>query len=138
MEAFDPIMHVETEYAAITAWYVAVRFVTDDSFVALRDVIRVLNSPPPIDAALKIFKYAHMRAGEVQILRGIRAEDAEEFPLEEMDASDVVAEEEELLLDIERIGRTLKEYMRGVPEVYAAYGLIYELVGDLVDGQWSI
>lgn len=114
------------------------RSATDNSFVALRDVIRVLNSPPPIDAALKIFKYAHTRAGEVQILRGIRAEDAEEFPLEDMDASDVVAEEEELLLDIERIGRTLKEYMRGVPEVYAAYRLIYELVGDLVDGQWSI
>jgi len=25
MEAFDPIMHVETEYAAITAWYVALQ-----------------------------------------------------------------------------------------------------------------
>lgn len=72
------------------------------------------------------------------MLREIRREDAEEFPNEEIDASDVDAEEEELLLDIERTCRTLKEFMRTVPEVQAAYRAIYDLIGEIVDGQWSV
>jgi hypothetical protein len=136
MEAFVPIMKDEPEYPAITAWYVAARFAANDSFVALREVIRVLYAPPPIDTASTIFKYAHLRAGEVKMVRQARADDAEEFPHDE-DTSDVEAEEEELLLDIERICRTLKDFMRNVPEAQAAYRRIYDLIGDMVDGQWS-
>jgi hypothetical protein len=136
MEVFVPIMKDEPEYSANTAWYVAARFAADNSFVALREVIRVLYAPPPIDAASTIFKYAHLRAEEVRMVRLARADDAEEFPDDE-DASDVEAEEEELLLDIERTCRTLKDFMRNVPEVHAAYGRIYDLIGDIVDGQWS-
>jgi hypothetical protein len=95
-----------------------------------------LYAPPPIDTASTIFKYAHLRAEEVRMVREARAEDAEEFPGDE-DASDVEAEEEELLLDIERTCRTLKDFMRNVPEVQAAYGRIYDLIGDIIDGQWS-
>jgi hypothetical protein len=103
--------------------------------VALREVIRVLYAPPPIEAAATIFKHAHLRAREVKELRDIRAEDAQEYPPE--DTSDIDAEEEELLLDIERTCRTLKDFMRNVPEVQAAYGRIYDFIGDMVDGQWS-
>jgi hypothetical protein len=137
MEAFVPIMKDEPEYSANTAWYVAARFAADDSFVALREVIRVLYAPPPIDTAATIFKYAHLRAGEVDMVREARAEDAKEFPHDDMDASEVEAEEEELLLDIERTCRTLKEFMRNVPEVQAAYVRIYDVIGEMVDGQWS-
>jgi hypothetical protein len=41
------------------------------------------------------------------------------------------------LLDIERVCRTLKDFMRNVPEAQAAYMRIYDLIGDMVDGQWS-
>jgi hypothetical protein len=70
------------------------------------------------------------------MVRQARADDAEEFPHDE-DTSDVEAEEEELLLDIERVCRTLKDFMRNVPEAQAAYRRIYDLIGDMVDGQWS-
>jgi len=109
----------------------------DGSFVALREVIRVLHAPPPIDTASKIFKYAHMRAGEVQIVRQARDDDAKEYPDDPEDASDVEAEEEELLLDLERVCRTLKDFMRNVPEAQAAYMRIYDFIGDMLDGHWS-
>ena len=105
--------------------------------MALREVIRVLYAPPPIDTASKIFKYAHLRAGEVKMVRQARADDAKEYPDDPEDTSDVEAEEEELLLDIERICRTLKDFMRNVPDAQAAYRRICDLIGEMVDGQWS-
>jgi len=82
--------------------------------------------------------YANLRIEEVSSIRDQRAEDKAQYPDEELDASDEWAEEEELLLDIERACRILKEYLINVPEVQAAYQTIYDSVGDLVDGQWSI
>lgn len=113
-------------------------FGTDDSFVALREVIRVLNASPPLESASTIFMYANLRAEEVRGLRKQRVEDGIEFPDEDFDTSDVEAEEEELLLDLERACRTLKEIMRGVPEVQAAYKAIYQIIGELVDWQWTV
>jgi hypothetical protein len=111
----------------------------NDSFVALREVVRVLNAAPPIELASTIFMYANLRIEEVRNVRDMRAEDVAAYPDDnEFDTSDVVAEEEELLLDIERACRTLAEFLRNVPEVQDAYGTIHDLVGELVDGQWSV
>lgn len=81
--------------------------------------------------------YANLRVDEVKGLRDQRVEDAAEYPDEDFDSSEVEAEEEELLLDIERACRTLNEFMGDVPDVQAAYQSIHGLIGELVDGQWT-